>query len=138
MKRYKKYSFKQSKEWHWYTDKTLDWIIDNTAFMFYSKGHNGSRPHLVLKESLLDAEGESKMDLIILSNDRWGIRMSAVGTYGLEWEINIAKIYFPSDIRYELVRYFTETLCEDFINPKSFRTIIRIILRRIRIIVSNL
>lgn len=104
----RKYIFQQSKSW--WINKDLDWLIENAEYIFNDSYHNGHRPHIKTK---IKYEG---CDSFELSNDKWGILIKGYSEMNDFSNSNL--IFKSTDVEGVLAKYFNNSGCEDFVNPK--------------------
>lgn len=110
----KKIRFKQSKNWHWFTDKSLEWMIQNANHVYIAKRGNGIKPIIVTK---IKIEG---CDSFQLSNDRHGITLSSAAEHTSPFVVE-SWCRGETEIRKFIATQMKIMGCEEFVNPNWFR-----------------
>jgi hypothetical protein len=103
-------TFKQSR--NWWTDKNLDWIIENASFVYTSNVSNNSHPRIVTKETI------NGMDCFEIDNDRHGIMITSESKFNWTDLVGVGQV----TKNYHVVEFVKEFLIRwgagEFVNPK--------------------
>ena len=86
---------------------TIDELKEKSEYVFFSNGHKGKRPHIKLKEKI------NGIDIIIISNDRYGIIVVAESTFNKCWGDSI--IDLSKNVDEFIIKYLNETRATDLL-----------------------